>query len=122
MSVYDKIQNGDYMTKIEPNPRPPIPLLLRKRASELTEDEIATLAVVKAKYVAAEEAHKSNYQERIADGNRLIAQFQHDLEEEAGMLDHPKAALLYSKAYEDGHASGFAEIHHVYYNLLELVK
>lgn len=39
-----------------------------------------------------------------------------------GIASHPKAGLLYEKAYELGHANGWSEIEMIYGDLVELLK
>lgn len=57
-----------------------------------------------------------------ARDGELHEQFQKDLEAHYEMTGHPKAALLYNKAYERGHSDGWHEIACVYADLVELVK
>lgn len=42
-----------------------------------------------------------------------------DLEREHGMMGHPKADLLYSIAWEEGHSAGYAEVALQYGKLVE---
>lgn len=53
---------------------------------------------------------------------RLVELFRADIETEYGMVGHPKASLLFSKAWERGHSGGFCEIAIVYDDLVELIK
>ena len=52
----------------------------------------------------------------------LLAMFKADLEVEHGMIGHPKADIMYSKAWEEGHGSGLYEVALCYENLVELIK
>lgn len=52
----------------------------------------------------------------------LERQFQNDLADEFGVVDNPKADLLYSKAYERGHAYSLNEVYIHYADLVELIK
>lgn len=65
---------------------------------------------------------KKTYNAYMEDECRLSEEFKADLETEFEMKNHPKANLLYMKAYEFGHSSGFSEIYHYYAQLVELVK
>lgn len=47
--------------------------------------------------------------------------FKADLEAEHGLTGHPKANLLFDKAWEDGHASGLEEVEGCYSELSKLV-
>jgi hypothetical protein len=44
------------------------------------------------------------------------------LEEEHGMAEHPKRDLLWSKAWEQGHATGLESVRYWYDDLVELIK
>jgi hypothetical protein len=57
-----------------------------------------------------------------AESGRLDGQFLSDLEEEHGMTGHPKAALLYGKAWQLGHSAGLGEVASYYEDLVDLVK
>lgn len=56
------------------------------------------------------------------DMNRLARKLEEDLAEELEMTNHPKRQMLWTKAWEHGHASGYTEIHYWYTDLLELIK
>lgn len=62
--------------------------------------------------------HDAYYAEEV----RLIRNFKNDLETEFKMQDHPKAELLYAKAWAQGHSSGLHEVYYAYSDLVELVK
>ena len=49
------------------------------------------------------------------------ARFKKDVLEKNGLKDHPKADLVYSKAWEHGHASGFHDVAYWVGELAELV-
>lgn len=121
MSMSANINAGKYKNTL-PNPsKPEIPAVLKKRASELTADELSSLMKVKADHEAAIEAmNKARIAYRDEDA-RLEALFRSDMEAEYGMVGHPKADMLYSKADELGHSGGFSEIHNYYSELVELV-
>ena len=121
MGVYENIQANIYKTKLPYPSRPLEPKLLRLRVSELTPEEIASIATVKADYEAAKMTYRELSDAYNADARLLDAQFRDDLEEEFGMKGHPKADILYSKAYEHGHSSGYSDIFSWYSDLHELV-
>lgn len=54
--------------------------------------------------------------------NEKEAQFKADLLEEAGITDHPKADMLFNKAWEQGHSSGYSEVYNCFYDLLDLIQ
>lgn len=48
-------------------------------------------------------------------------EFKHDLIEENGLQDNPKADLLYEKAWSLGHSSGLQEVIYYFKELMELI-
>lgn len=51
-----------------------------------------------------------------------IEQFKHDLYEDSGVENNPKRDLLFSKAWELGHSSGFTEVVCYFNDLVDLIK
>ena len=121
-SVYEKIQNGDYTTKLEFPASIKKPRILDIPAGNLTPEQIASLPSIIEETDAAKTAVGNARAAYYADVNRLENQFRTDLESENEMIGHPKAPLLFSKAWEMGHSSGLSEVHNYYVDLLELVK
>jgi hypothetical protein len=64
------------------------------------------------------EASKAYHTDRI----RLDNEFKADLLADLGITNHPKADLLYSKAYEMGHSSGRSEVYNYALDLVELIQ
>jgi hypothetical protein len=56
------------------------------------------------------------------DCARLSDEFRKDLLADLGITNHPKADLLFSKAYEMGHSSGRSEIYSYALDLVELIQ
>jgi hypothetical protein len=52
---------------------------------------------------------------------RVHTLFEKDLFEDLGITDHPKKGLLFSKAWEMGHSSGYHEVYTVAQDLVELI-
>ena len=74
---------------------------------------------VKIKYDnIASQAHKEYNEERAA----LDAQFRSDLEDWFGVTGHPKADLLFNKAWERGHSGGYIDVYNNYSDLVDLIK
>lgn len=67
----------------------------------------------------AYEAAKQAYQ---VEETRLYEQFKTDLAAYFGLTDHPKANLLFDKAWARGHANGFAEVYNIYDDLKDLLS
>ena len=117
----------DVWTKLEANAyrnRDPYPE--RPRKPVLSKD--ATPAQIRA-YADALEAYDSQlveYRALVAAWNAhsvaLEGEFRRDLEITYDMVGHPKADLLYDKAYEKGHSGGMQEVANYYSDLVELVK
>lgn len=70
-------------------------------------DEAAFDAARKA-YMAAEAA--------------ALDRFKEDLFADLGISDHPLREKLFSKAWDDGHSSGYSEVHNCALNLVELFE
>lgn len=70
--------------------------------------------------------HKENRRQQHSLHNqeqgRISARVKADLEAEHGLAGHPKADLLWSKAWDHGHSSGYDEIISVYEDLAELLQ
>lgn len=71
-----------------------------------------------ADYENAKEQKKLYYNEE----SRLHQQFIDDLEKENGMENNPKKDILWAKAWEHGHSSGYEDVINIYEDLIELVK
>ena len=52
----------------------------------------------------------------------MIAKFKTDALEELGLGNHPKADVLFGKAWEHGHASGLSEVWNWMQDLAELLQ
>ena len=121
MDIYQAIADGKYKNP-DPCPVPPKrPDVLFKRVENLTTAEMKTLVKVTSAYNAEMTAYKIAKNAWNAKDNRVENNFEIDLATEYGMLNHPKRALLYSKAYDMGHSGGHEEVHAYYTDLLELV-
>lgn len=132
MNVQDKIENGDYRTKLSNPTRHDFMLYhvynkgkvieAGKPANEVTEE--MTAAWNAAKYTVETSVDDSALRGARtaygADNNRLLAEFQKDLEEEHDMVGHPKAQAVFAKARNDG--DGFREQADQYEELANLVK
>jgi hypothetical protein len=98
------------------------PAILRKSAKELSDAEIASIPEVRAQYAADKAAYeeaKTVYQTQASACENAFVDALHEYH---GMTGHPKADLLYSKAYSLGHSAGKEEIASYYDDLVELVK
>ena len=57
-----------------------------------------------------------------AEEQRLHAEFRADLEAEHNVTKNPKRDLLFAKAWDMGHSSGFSEVANHYADLVELIR
>lgn len=57
-----------------------------------------------------------------ADRGRLRDLFRDDLLKENGIVDHPKAQVLWELAWEEGHANGYIEVVMYFEKFLPLIK
>jgi hypothetical protein len=122
MDVYAAVRNGDYENKLQFPAHVAMPAVLRKVARDLTKEELATLAAVRDQYELAKEAFKEARDAYSKETSELTMKLKADLEAEHGLVGHPKADMLWSKAYEHGHSSGFAEVVVYYDDLADLLK
>lgn len=117
-TVWDKLEANAYRNKA-PYPEKPRKPFLSKNA---TADEFRRHADALEAYDQA----MVGYRAEVAEYNRktaeLESEFQEDLEAYYEMKGHPKAGLLYWKAYERGHSGGMSEVANEYSDLVELVK
>lgn len=67
----------------------------------------------------ADYTHKRNAYD--AEEARLHAQFKYDLIRELGIAKHPKAEILYQKAWEQGHSAGYEEVFNYANDLVDLL-
>lgn len=118
MSVWEKLAAGLYKNQ-DPYPSCPKKPVLAKTATPADHrdyaDELEKYELLLASYNQVLAAYNTRTGE-------LEAQFQADLEAYYEMSGHPKAGLLYWKAYERGHSGGMEEVANVYSDLVELVK
>lgn len=105
MSIFDNLRDGRY-TNNKPYPKGRRRLPHRATDAEITEVE----------------RNQRLLEEYRNEDARMNALFRKDLEEECGMTGHPKADLLFDKAWDLGHSSGFNEVAIYYTDLVELVK
>ncbi len=122
LSVRQKIDMNVYSPKTPYPGAVRRPAYLSKKAYDLTVLEAASMKKDKEEYdaaVAAVAELRKAYQNEV---RACEDQFKIDLEVEYGLVGHPKADLLFSKAWEMGHSSGFGEVLNYYDELSELVK
>lgn len=117
MSVWTKLEDNAYRNR-DPYPERP-----RKPAmsSTATPAQIRDYADKLEQYDHQLKLWRADVAAWNARSAALEAEFCRDLEVEFGMVDHPKAKLLYGKAWQMGHAAGLHEVANCYSDLVELV-
>ena len=73
-----------------------------------------------SKYPYLAKSHESRVA-KLKDQARLNNQLKADLLADVGLTGHPKADLLFEKAWDLGHASGLQEVTTYFYDLAELL-
>ena len=118
MDVWQKLEAQAYRNP-EPYPQAPLKPRLNVKGSA---DEMRV-------YADALDVHDELmkvYREMLVAYNvrsvALEAEFRRDLDAHYDMVGHPKADLLYGKAYQMGHAGGMQEVANYYSDLVELVR
>jgi len=66
----------------------------------------------------AYDKHKFEYNKALNDKGE---EFKRDLFYDLGISENPKREMLYAKAYEMGHSSGYSEIYSVACDLVDLI-
>jgi hypothetical protein len=115
------MNTNDYETKLPCTRLPAPPAVFKKRALDLTQDEIKTFNDVKVQYdqeVAAARRARMAYDD---DRRRLKEKFEQDLAAENGIAGHPRAAKVFELAWEHGHSAGFGDVANLYAEFAELV-
>lgn len=116
---YNKIQSGYYSDAGEYPSKPKRPRLpdsggtaedFRNYADQLDSYETG---------IAEWRTRADAYNRRSRE---LEQEFQRDLEDHHGMTGHPKAAILFGKAWDRGHSAGYYDVALVYDDLVDLVK
>lgn len=57
----------------------------------------------------------------LSEERKLFNQFKQDLFDYCGVSDNPKRELLFSKAWESGHSSGYNEVAIIFDDMVELI-
>ena len=106
----------EYPTKPKKNP------LLDKRAGTLTAQELAAVYPELVAYQEATDAYQAQKTAYYQYQRDYEAFFKSTLETEHGVVGHPKADFLYSKAWEMGHSAGYNEVANYYSDFAELLS
>lgn len=98
------------------------PAIFYCQVDNLTDEEVEQLPTIWANYKIAEDGVRKARDAYHEEQKRLYTEFQNDIAEFYLMTDHPKKDKVFAKAWEDGHSSGFGEVHNHYAELVHLVR
>lgn len=108
MTVRDNLEAGKYENKV--------PFSVEKISVDERCGRRATMkAAEKLRLSEQRRLHRENE-------GAMTALLQHDLEDEYGLVGHPKAGKLFALAWDHGHSSGYGEVIHYYEEFVELLK
>lgn len=96
-----------------------------KRPKEPFEKDFATVgeyATAKTQWLKDMETWRQNTKAYNDNENKIISDFSVELLKELGIADHPKAGILWSMAWERGHAWGLESVEQEAEELSELLK
>lgn len=123
-SLYQRIENGEFETKLKYLPYPEKP----KEPKIDLKMSLSELVGLKNKYENELENYNELYQAYknqralvTEDSNRLQDEFKNALEKDCGVVGNPKAYLLYSIAWDRGHSGGLGDVYSLYCELSELI-
>ena len=96
-------------------------VVCKQKPGESLASGFDTTKCVKEK-VTDEVALKKAREAYGAEQQRIVAEFKRDLFADLGIENHPMREKLYSKAWDDGHSGGFAEIYNCACDLVDLIE
>lgn len=116
-TVRERIAQGVYETQLV------YPSFTRKPrlAAGATSKEAREYARLLAEFEEVQDAELAARRAYNRDVDRLEAVFRQDLLAELGVTDHPKASVLWAKAWERGHSGGYSEVLSVAEDLVDLL-
>ncbi len=118
VDLYDKLDSGAYINKLPYPSRPKKP----SKALITTAADAREYADALEIYESAHEAWLKASDMYNAETQRLRKQFVQDIEAHNGTLGHPKAGLLFDKAWEYSHSEGYRAVAETYSELAELLS
>lgn len=95
---------------------------MQKDKEQLLRDQLAVLKIKETKIenqIKNEKRKKREQEELMRE--KEIQDFKKELERSCGTVGHPKADLLFEKAWDRGESEGFHSVKEVYEDLSELL-
>ncbi len=102
--------------------RPIRPTILRKISYDLTNDEVEALPAARRAYAQALATFDLELTRYHDLEEAKVREVRHRCEVEHGLVDHPKADLLWQKAWSRAHSFGLESVVAQYADLVELVR
>lgn len=118
--VRENIIAGVYRDEARP-PKPAIPTVLRKRAGDLSDEEVAGLGAARDAYEEAQFAYHAEVEQVILRNQARYEQFRTDVLTVCGLTDYAKASEVFSFAWQEGHSSGLQEVLNYALQLVDLL-
>lgn len=102
--------------------RPQAPPVLNKRAKDLSNDEMKSLASVRADFEKQLRQYNATKESAQEYNSSIRGKVEIDMLAEFGYSPDSKAGrLIFSTAYEHGHSSGWYDVHNWFSELHDLV-
>lgn len=98
-----------------------MPKTLDERIADVEQETVERIARIR-KATNGKIAQMREREKAKREANDRIGALRLKLEADYAMESHPKRELVWSKAWEHGHATGFADVEFWYSELVELVK
>ncbi|RYD62041.1 MAG: hypothetical protein EOP83_15605 [Verrucomicrobiaceae bacterium] len=120
--IQTRIRNGEFKPKAPYPVSPEKPAILARTIGDLDGDEFAVAQAAWGRFRSAEIAYKEAVKAYSAEAGACENAFVAALAEYHGVTGHPKAGMVYMKAYEHGHSAGHSEVANYYADFVDLIK
>ena len=121
VSLYDRIYAGDFNPKSAYPDKPKVPEILKKKAHDLTDAELASIPRLRNEYEAACAEAVDLREKYNSEVSHLHSDFYKALCEEYGVNpDDPFVKGMMSLAWDKGHANGYSEVASIFDDFIPL--
>lgn len=112
MTIYEKINAGEYEPKTRYPKRDGVPFRLRKPKpiEQMSEEEQAKALRERDAARAAAEKYDAQLAAYQLEQRECLRKFEADLAEEFGLTDAPHRQFVYGMAWENGHSAGLSDV------------
>lgn len=118
-SIYDNIEAGKYENKVQWMAHPKVPKL---PSLNPTKEDIEKYLKEEADYKTKKELVTKQNELRDKEELRLYNLFKKEALTELGFEKHPKADLIFDKAWGDGHSGGYYEVWNSLMDIVSFVR